>query len=170
MCECFRVLRKGSSWARLPVLKRKCDSGDDRPLQPIRRRQTRAQQSSGRVEVDPRGCMVTGLIPAKYRLSNNSWRFCLPKHTSLHGKCRRKIWKRKQSMWILLSCNVCIWPAEGRRRPIIRPHTLVQTRRSRSYLTCGISEEVTDVRNNFTERQTLRSKPGKTEQKQTNLS
>lgn len=30
------------------------------------------------------------------------------------------------------------------------------------YLTCGISEQVTDVRNDFTERQTLRSKPKNT--------
>lgn len=29
---------RGSSWARLPVLNRKCDSGDDRPLQLLRRR------------------------------------------------------------------------------------------------------------------------------------
>lgn len=36
---------------------------------------------------------------------------------------------------------------------------LIQARSSRLYLTCGISEEVTDVRNDFTERQTLRSKP-----------
>lgn len=28
-----------------------------------------------------------------------------------------------------------------------------------SYLTCGVPEEVTDVRDDFTERQTLRSKP-----------
>lgn len=38
-----------------------------------------------------------------------------------------------------------------------------------SYLTCGVPKEVTDVRDDFTERQTLRSKPVKTAKKTKNI-
>lgn len=40
MCKkCMFSFRKGSSWAQLPALRRKCDSGDDSPPQPVSEQQ-----------------------------------------------------------------------------------------------------------------------------------
>lgn len=61
-----------------------------------------------------------------------------------------------------MSCNVCVWPPEGGQTPIILLLRCCPHAERRLYLNCGISEEVTDVRNDFTERQALRSKSAKT--------
>lgn len=72
----------------------------------------------------------------------------------------------RKTSWFLLSCSVCVWPAGGGHRPgITETSTYRRPQKSSrlnlwSYLTCGVSQEVTDVRDDFTERQTLRSKPG----------
>lgn len=132
-------LWKGSSWARLPVFQRKCDSGDDRPLQPI------GDPTAARSLVW--SLNITSLTTAEGFFTTVS--VC---------ECRR------ENIWMLvcgLSCSVCIWPPGRSQTPII-PLLHCQHTESRLYLTCGISEEVTDVRNHFTERQTLRSKPAKT--------